>query len=325
MDGDLNGLHRVAEVQNELKDNGVTVTELPSVREEIYTMAPIRPGDELRKKVMAGSPMALFYTSGTTGMPKAVPLAVISTFGNGYGLSARMEFIDPKHDRWYTCMPMYHGTGGISTIGQLVCGTTVCIAPRFSTSNFWKDIRDSRATWFIYVGETLRYLLAARPSPFDKQHNVHSIYGNGLRPDVWQRFKDRFGIDRVFEFFNSSEGMLSLDNPSRNEYTANAVGHHGFLQRWKYHKSYVPVDIDHDTGDIIRDPKTGFATRRPYEQGGEILIALPFEKHFSGYWNNPEATEKKIARDVFRKGDRYYRTGDALRRDGEGRWFFLDR
>jgi len=325
VDGDAEVLRRIAEVREEVEGKGMAVAELPKAREEIYSMPPARPSDELRKDVTARSPMALFYTSGTTGMPKAVPLPVITAFSNGYGISARMDFIDRDTDRWYACMPLYHGTGGISTAGQLLCGVTVCIAPKFSASNFWRDVRDSRATWFSYVGETLRYLLAAPPSPLDKEHNVHSIYGNGLRPDVWKRFKDRFGIDRVFEFFNSSEGVLSLDNPSRNDYTANAVGHHGFLLRWKYHKYLVPVAIDHDTGDIARDPTTGFGTRLPYEEGGEILIAMPFERPFPGYWNDVAATEKKLARDVFRKGDCYYRTGDALRRDGEGRWFFMDR
>lgn len=208
---------------------------------------------------------------------------------------------------------------------ELIAGNTVCVAPKFSVSNFWRDIRDSRATWFVYVGETLRYLLAAPPSPLDRQHRVHSIFGNGLRPDVWKRFRDRFGIVMVFEFFNSTEGMLALANPSLNDYTAHAVGHHGFLQRWKYHRYYVPVAVDAETGEITRDPKTGFACRMPYEVGGEILVKLPSEKGFPGYWGDPEATKKKLVRDVFQKGDCYYRTGDALRRDSEGRWFFLDR
>lgn len=204
-------------------------------------------------------------------------------------------------------------------------GNTVCLAPKFSVSNFWRDICDSRATWFVYVGETLRYLLAAPLSPLDRQHNVHSIFGNGLRPDVWRRFCDRFGIVQVYEFFNSSEGMVAFYNLSRNDFTAHAVGHHGFLNRWKYHSSYVPVAVDTETGDILRDSKTGFARRVPYDVGGEILVRIPFERPFPGYWGDPDATEKKFVRDVFKKGDCYYRGGDALRRDSHGRWFFLDR
>lgn len=208
---------------------------------------------------------------------------------------------------------------------ELAAGHTICVTPKFSVSTFWLDVRESRATWFLYVGETLRYLLAAPPSPLDRQHNVHSIFGNGLRPDVWQRFCDRFGIVQVYEFFNSTEAMLSLHNPSMNEYTAHAVGHHGFLQRWVFHDYYVPVGVDPETGDIARDPKTGFARRMPYEVGGEILVRVSPDRQFAGYWRDPEATDKKLVRDVIRKGDCFYRTGDALRRDSEGRWFFLDR
>jgi acyl-CoA synthetase (AMP-forming)/AMP-acid ligase II len=192
-------------------------------------------------------------------------------------------------------------------------------------SRFWDDVRDSRATWIIYVGETLRYLLAAPPSPRDKEHCVHSVLGNGLRPDVWHKFKERFGIDTIWEIFASTEGMLMLANPCRGDFGATAVGHHGFLQRWRYHDEIVPVLIDTENGDIARDPETGFAYRVPYEMGGEILIKIPGERKFVGYFRDPAATEKKYARDVFEKGDCYYRTGDALRRDGDGRWYFMDR
>lgn len=179
----------------------------------------------------------------------------------------------------------------------------------------------------MYVGETVRYLLAAPPSPRDKDHNVHAIYGNGLRPDVWKAFRDRFGITRIYEFFNSTEGMLALDNPARGDFLAHAVGHHGLLLRNRYHNIFIPVEIDTDTGEIARDPKTSFAKRVPYEQGGEILVAQPnpYTPPFVGYHKNKEATDKKFVHDVFKKGDTYYRTGDALRRDNDGRWFFMDR
>lgn len=204
-------------------------------------------------------------------------------------------------------------------------GVTICVAPKVSVSGFWDDIRDSRATWFVYVGETLRYLLAAPPSPRDKEHNVHSIHGNGLRPDVWVRFRERFGITRIFELFNSTEGMVSLENKSRGDFSATAVGHHGAILRRHYYNMYVPVAVDTETGDLIRNPKTGFAMRVPYTVGGEILVSIPGERDFIGYFNNPEATDKKYVRDVFRKGDCYYRSGDALKRDPDGRWFFTDR
>lgn len=147
-----------------------------------------------------------------------------------------------------------------------------------------------------------------------------------MRPDVWPKFVERFNVPRVNEFFNSTEGMFSLLNVCNGSFHAAHVGHHGGLQRHGFRNTYVPVEPDHENSDNIwRDPKTGFAKRRSFEDGGEILVQCQSKQEFVGYWNNPEATEKRFERDVFRKGDLWYKTGDALRRDADGRWFFLDR
>lgn len=189
----------------------------------------------------------------------------------------------PNGDRWYDCMPLYHGTGCTVASGCLISGTTLCIGKKFSTSRFWDDIRDSKATAFVYVGETARYLLNAPASPRDRDHNVKAIYGNGLRPDVWTKFRDRFGIKVVYEFFNSSEGVFSLQNICRGDYLAGSVGHHGAIARVMHRELYVPVRIDHDTGDIWRSSETGFADRVSYAEGGEMLVKVDNETAFAGY------------------------------------------
>ena len=220
---------------------------------------------------------------------------------------------------------MYHGTGGVIAMANMMTGITTCVGKKFSVSKFWGEVRDSRATWFTYVGETARYLLAAPPTPLDKVHNVRCMYGNGLRPDVWIKFRDRFNVPEVCEFFNSSEGVFGLVNYSRGDFLAGSVGYHGAIMRRLTKNMIVPVLIDQASGAIARDPKTGFAYRQPYEKGGEIIVAVPDVKAFAGYYNNPEATMKKFERDVFKKGDLWYRSGDALRRSAEGKWFFMDR
>ena len=227
----------------------------------------------------------------------------------------------------YDCMPLYHGTGCTTAVGCAVSGVTLAIGRKFSVRNFWPDIHDSGAAAFVYVGETARYLLAAPPSSLDKGHKLKAMFGNGMRPDVWTKFITRFDIPTVNEFFNSTEGMLQLLNVARGPFHAAHVGHQGAIKRWQTHNLIVPVKIDHEGGgdNIYRDPATGFAVRSPYEEGGEVLIACATEKDFVGYWNNPLATAGRFEHDVFRKGDIYYRTGDALRRDADGRWFFLDR
>ena len=222
-------------------------------------------------------------------------------------------------------MPYYHGTGGQSAMAMMMSGLSLAIGKGFSVRNFWNDVRDSEATTIVYVGETARYLLAAPPSPLDKQHKARCMYGNGLRPDVWLKFRERFGVEEVLEFFNSSEGMLSLFNWNCGDFTANCVGHHGALFRLILNGQFVPVEVDHNTNELVRDPKTGFVRRKSYEQGGEIIVQIPEEAFFAGYWKNSTATKKKFAYNVFKKGDIFYRSGDALRRTSDGRWYFLDR
>ena len=264
--------------------------------------------------------------SGTTGLPKAV-----SFFTNRmHSMGARRAKLfgqrpGPGGDKWYICMPLYHGTGGVGAMTCIMAGVSLAIGKGFSVRNFWRDVRDSESTFFAYVGETARYLLAAPPSPLDKEHKVRCMWGNGLRPDVWLPFRERFGVPEVAEFFNSSEGLLSLFVWNRGNYAVDCVGHHGALERLIMRNTFVPVAIDHETNKIIRDPKTGFAKRNSYNEGGEVLVKLSDESLFPGYWNNPSATERKFDRDVFKKGDLYYRSGDALRRTDDGRWFFIDR
>lgn len=264
--------------------------------------------------------------SGTTGLPKAAsfPTTRMHLLGARRTIPLNQR-PGPDGDKWYICMPMYHGTGGIAAMTCIMAGVSLAIGKRFSVRNFWRDVRDSQSTFFAYVGETARYLLAAPPSPLDKKHKVRCMWGNGLRPDVWVPFRERFGVPEVAEFFNSSEGMLSLFVWNRGDFSVDCVGHHGALMRFAMRNTFVPVAIDHETNEIIRDPKTGFAKRNSYREGGEILVKLSDESLFPGYWNNPEATKKKFDRDVFEKGDLYYRSGDALRRTDDGRWFFMDR
>lgn len=329
-DGDADLLGRLDAVRGDLETSGHRICTLGDVRSQILSMEPVRPGDELRKAVGVDTPLSLAYTSGTTGLPKAISFPMIVAFLSATVKRRGFGEIRGIDQRCYNCMPYYHMTGGLHAVLQLLTRDTLCIAPKFHARTFWDDIRASRATFFIYVGEALRYLLAQPPSPLDRAHNVHTILGNGLRGDVWIPFRDRFGIGTIHEFYNSTELMFGLDNSSRGDFTAKSLGVHGLILRTLFSRMHVPVATDAETGELLRDPETGFATRVPFDQGGEILVRLDSEsklpgRTFRGYWDNEGATSAKIARDVFVKGDAYFRTGDALRRDSDGRWYFCDR
>ncbi|KAJ6088639.1 hypothetical protein N7486_009900 [Penicillium sp. IBT 16267x] len=313
-----------ATLTTELGMKPVTLND--SLRGHISTFATTNPPVKMSLNVKAESPSILLYTSGTTGMPKATAFTMGRLFLQFTTRSVAVGDVPgPDGDRWYSCMPLYHGTAAICVGTALSLGVSVALAPKFSVRNFWTDIRDSDSTFFVYVGETARYLLAPPPSLQDRDHKVRGMYGNGLRPDVWDKFRDRFGIPEIFEFFSSSEGIFNLLNRNTGPFTSGCVGHHGALLRGVFRNTYVPVSIDSETGDVIRDSKTGFAIRPSLEEGGEILVNIPSEQVFQGYWKNGSATQKKYLREVFVKGDLYYRTGDALRRQNDGRWYFVDR
>lgn len=309
-------------IQSELGVTGAIVDN--TLLSAIYTSQVSVPDDSYRNTVAPRSPVCLLYTSGTTGLPKAAPF--LTSRYHEKSSPDHPPFNQTPSDRWYSSMPLFHGTGGIALLATLTEGRSVAVGRKFSVTHHWDDIADSGATIFVYVGEAARYLLNAPSHPRERAHpRLRAMYGNGMRPDVWRRFQARFDVPEVIEFFNSTEGVLGFVIYARNGFVADCVGRHGAVIRRLTRDVLVPVAVDAETGALLRDPRTGFARRNSYEEGGEVLVQVPDESAFAGYVDNPGANAKKFERDVLRKGDLFYRSGDALRRDAEGRWFFLDR
>ncbi|KAI0106829.1 acetyl-CoA synthetase-like protein [Daldinia grandis] len=300
---------------------------------EVLATEPVRPPDSLRSGEVSKDIAILIYTSGTTGLPKA---AIVSWKKMTLAGSFVGSFLGTKtSDVFYTCMPLYHGSATIMGMSHcLESGCTFAIGKKFSTKTFWNEARQHDATMIQYVGETCRYLLAARPQidpatgeNMDKKHNIRIAFGNGLRPDIWEKFRERFNIESVAEFYAATEGNLATWNLSRNDFATGAIGRFGILYRQIAKLTSAIVRQDLDTDSPWRDPKTGLCRQVAPGEIGELLMVLPADtqKDFQGYYNNHEATEKKILRNVFKKGDGYFRTGDLVSLDSEGRMFFHDR
>ncbi|CAL8096219.1 unnamed protein product [Orchesella dallaii] len=260
------------------------------------------------------------FTSGTTGLPKAAIIKhsrfFMAVYGGHYmhGLS--------HNDIQYTALPLYHTVGGVLGIGQaLFFGTSSVLRKKFSASSFWKDCIKYEVTVAQYIGEICRYLICQPPTEFDRMHKVRLMYGNGLRAEIWEKFVDRFGIPHIGELYGSTEGNTNLVNID------GKVGAVGFLPVWGLRiLPMVLVKVD-ETGEIVRDEKTGLCIRTKANEVGELLGKIVSRnplRDFQGYADE-SAKQKKILRSVFRKGDKYFRSGDVLRMDDYGYFYFKDR
>ncbi|MGH8227620.1 MAG: long-chain-acyl-CoA synthetase [Steroidobacteraceae bacterium] len=264
------------------------------------------------------------YTSGTTGLPKAAVVSHHRLMQWSHWFAGLMDMTPA--DRLYDCLPMYHSVGGVVATGAtLVGGGTVVVRERFSASRFWEDVRAERCTIFQYIGELCRYLVN-RPGDLDREavgHTLRLACGNGLRAEVWEAFQHRFAIPQVLEYYAATEGSFSLYNCD------GRVGSIGRVPAFLSHRYPVAlVRSDPSSGTPLRDAQ-GHCIRCEPREPGEAIGRVAAGKgatgaQFEGY-ADPEATERKVLRDVFEPGDAWYRTGDLLRRDEQGFYYFVDR
>ncbi|MBI4517057.1 MAG: long-chain-acyl-CoA synthetase [Deltaproteobacteria bacterium] len=261
--------------------------------------------------------MLYIYTSGTTGYPKPTIIRHARFTMGGYGLRYLLDL--RPGDCAYAPTPLYHGYANLAGFAPaLYNGTTFASRRKFSARNFLDDVQRHGVTHFLYVGELCRYLLRQPPSPRDRQHRIRVAGGPGLRPDIWAEFVERFGIARVVETYGQTEANLSLLNRRGR---IGSVGRcapftHGQLKLARYDVASGTLTRGHD-GRLIEC--------RPGEVG-ELLseISPRTTMSFDGYVQQSH-NQQKIVRDCFRPDDRYLRTGDLLRRDRAGYYYFADR
>jgi fatty-acyl-CoA synthase len=279
-----------------------------------------RPDQALRDAVTLEDLALYVYTSGTTGAPKAARMLHRRVLGmmRAFIGSGRAS----HEDRVYLTLPLYHGTGGLCGVGfALTTGGCIIIRRKFSASHFWTEAASERATVFFYIGELCRYLVNQPPSPADRAHRLRLGVGNGLRPEVWAQFQERFAIPRLLEFYGSTEGNVSLANLD------GKIGSVGRIPTWLQGRMNVRiVKFDVEREEPVRGPDGLCIAAAPDEVGealGEIKDDARFK--FEGYTGDAKQTERKLMRDVFAKGDVWFRTGDLLRRDKDGYLYFVDR
>ena len=252
------------------------------------------------------------FTSGTTGFPKASVmthlrwLKALAAFG---GMGLRLK----SSDTLYSCLPLYHNNALTVALSSVInSGATLALGTSFSASRFWDEVIAAEATAFIYIGEICRYLLNQPPKPTDRAHNVRVVAGNGLRPEIWEEFTNRFGIARVCEFYASSEGNTAFIN------VFNVPRSTGIFPM-----PLAYVEYDPDTGAPLRD-ENGRVRRVPAGEPGLLLSKVNRLQPFDGY-TDKESSEKKLVRNAFREGDCWFNSGDVMSPQGLGHAAFVDR
>lgn len=298
--------------------------ELPDVAIDLLSHAEAM-GDrpipaEWRAGIVGEDTALCIFTSGTTGLPKAAILSHMRWLMGG-DVKVAMMALDAS-DVFYCFLPMFHGAVIMSLFAAAVsAGGPLVIRRRFSASRFWDDVRNHGVTTCQYVGEICRYLMSRPPRPDDREHSLRAITGTGISAELWQPFQQRFGIPQIYEGWGATECNTSLVNYE------NIPGAVGRVIDWARTNLRI-VRYEFETGTHPRDAEGRMILSAPGEPGEGIAkitrSPLTGGGRFEGY-TSPEATERKILRDVFEPGDEYWSSGDLLRREESGHVWFVDR
>jgi fatty-acyl-CoA synthase len=278
------------------------------------------PPDRVVREDMRARDTALFiFTSGTTGLPKAARITHVRAQLYMRGFAGATDA--RPSDRIYVALPLYHATGGLCAMGAaLLNGGSVVLRKRFSASHFWPEVVAEGCTMFVYIGELCRYLVNQPAQDDETRHKIRLAFGNGLRPDIWPMMKQRFRIPEILEFYGSTEGNVSMFNFDGRE---GAIGRAPKWLRSRFNVRLIQFDVESETAIRGTD---GFCIECGPGQIGECIgkIGGDARAEYSGYVDKA-ASEKKVLRDVFEKGDAWFATGDLMKQDADGYLYFVDR
>lgn len=285
----------------------------------LKSCSQLPPDKIVREDIRARDTALLIFTSGTTGLPKAARITHVRAqlymrgFAGATGAKAS--------DRIYVALPLYHATGGLCALGAaLLNGGSVFLRRKFSASHFWAEAIAEGCTMFVYIGELCRYLVNQPPSDDEARHKIRMAFGNGLRPDIWPTMKQRFRIAEILEFYGSTEGNVSMFNFDGRE---GAIGRVPKWLRQRFNIRLVQYDVEAEApirgiNGLCIEPGAG--------QIGECIghIGGDARSEYTGYVDKA-ASDKKVLHDVFEKGDRWFATGDLMKTDADGYFYFVDR
>ncbi len=269
-------------------------------------------------KVTAQDIACYIFTSGTTGVPKAAILPNAKLVAASVNITMAGYRIN-EEDCMYNCLPLYHSTGlMLGLVAAIQVGAASFVKRKFSASSFWEEAQRFNTTALVYIGELCRYLANQEPCEAEQNNPIVSMVGNGLRPDVWDEFRDRFKVARIIEIYGASEGNALFINLFNKDKTIGMTS---------ADVSLIEYDVADDK--IIKNAD-GTCKKIMNKDPGLLIVRIGPNAVFNGY-TDAQASEKKILRDVFEEGDAWFNTGDLIRKVdvgfalGKEHYQFVDR
>jgi crotonobetaine/carnitine-CoA ligase len=272
--------------------SGTTLPENALPIERLAAASAERPA----ARAIADTTAILLYTSGTTGLPKAVVVRHGAFSFVGLTIFAQLGY--RPGDILYTCLPLFHANAlFLTTMQGLYSGYPVALGRRFSASRFWDEIRRYGATTFNALGAMIPILLKQPPRPDDRDNPVRLVFSAATPAWAWEEFERRFDVSiwegygavdgggfMLFNFGNGPKGSMGLPPPGTDARVFRDDG------------------SECETGEV-----------------GELVFKVddPAARRVT-YLKNEQASDAKI-----RNG--WFYTGDLAWRDAQGFFYFADR
>jgi crotonobetaine/carnitine-CoA ligase len=238
---------------------------------------------------------AVMFTSGTTGPSKGSITSYLQTYMTGWWFGEGAALTD--EDVWLIDLPLFHQAAQAATVAALAAGSRLAVRSAPALGRYWEAAKETGATIALGVSTMAAYLLAQPPSRADLDNPIRQMAMSPLPPDP-DAFCTRFGIERLLTAYGSTEISAALVHPAGAPIVPGSCGRP---------RPGVEVRLVDD-----HDMPVG-----PDEVGELIVRSEPWELS-GGYIGQPEAT---IA--AWRNG--WFHSGDALRVDADGNYFFHDR
>ncbi|MDB4987046.1 MAG: Polyhydroxyalkanoic acid synthase, partial [Myxococcaceae bacterium] len=259
----------------------------------------------------------ILFTAGKDEKPRAARITNRRWAVAAYGAAAASTLT--SKDTVYCCMPLHHAAGLLVSVGgALVGGARLALSDGFDAQVFWTEVRRYGATVVFYAGEMCRALVDAPATFNDEKNPVRLFAGSGMRIDVWKRLEERFATG-VLEFYATTEGNAVLANVSGEK-----VGSLGKPLPGTSELTLAAYDLDSE--DFVKAPDGKLVSCFAGQPGmllARIEAGNPMAT-FDGYVDERESS-RRVLRSAFLPGDTWFVTGDVVRVDDDGDYWFVDR